>query len=641
MAGIFISYRREDTGEHWAHSVAKVLAEEFGGNNVFFDIASIAKGKDFRSEIEKCIKDADVVLVIIGPDFYALNRKTGKRRIDETDDPVRIEVKVALDEGKPTIPVLTDRMTLSADDFPEDIRSLAYRERVELRTGDDLNALVGFVAGYVRGGAAAYKLSTGKTILGSALDRRLVEIKARTALTEQLITMGWLLDDSYGEGALSHLEFPAFRFRFERENKLLVLEVASDVVARKKWKPVAVYPLSGFIFNGTGYITLPDNIRQAATNPTKILEQNGVMNRRRYRKILTERLPMPMPLRATQGRPLTHERVKAHDARHRITQHFKIEECRRITPQLGPVPAVIFHPHVNLLAVGTSAGQIQLLWDIDKPGLQSITLEGHDAPVRCMAFASDGRLASASDGMIKIWDVVQGAELQAFRRKGTLRRLLKRWEDSISSISWSPDGALLASSSWEKAVWIWNTRTQEPSHSIHHETAFLGTTVVAFHPDGKTLIASSLKSLVRYNISRGAPVEEWPHHGKVNALVFSPDGRTLAIAGSEGTISLYDSTNGHRIASLLGHEPAGAATVANDVTDVAFSPDGRWLASVALDNRLIIWNLRHRQISNVLRWESDLYIEPSGPKLTWSPDGQLIALPTKGGEVHILAVNEG
>jgi hypothetical protein len=643
MAGIFISYRREDTGESWAHSVAGVLAEEFGGHRVFFDIASIAKGKDFRTEIETYIKNADVVLVIIGPDFFAVNRANGERRIDETEDPVRMEIRTALIEGKPLIPVLTDRMALNPDDFPEDIRQLAYREKAELRTENDLNGLVGFVAGYVRGGSGAYQLSTGQTILRSKLDRHLVDIKARTAVTEQLIKMGWLLDDDrYGDGALGHPEFPGFRFRFERESKLLVLEATSDAAAKKrKWKPVAVFYLSGSILDGTGYITLPVQIRLAATNPKKVFLENGFMSRWRYRNVLKERLPLPLPSPAKQVRAATDQRIKAHDARHRASPHFTIEECQRISPQAGPVPAVAFHPQVNLLAVGTSTGEIQLLWGLAKTGLESITFEGHEAPVQCMAFASDGRLASgSSDGVIKIWDVAHANELHEFRRVGAFHRLFKRWEDSISSISWSPDGVLLASSSWEKAVWIWNTRSQERPKPIRHETAFMGSTIVAFHPDGETLIASGLKSLVRYDVSKGATAEEWPHDGKVNALVFSPDGGILAVAGGQGTIHLYDSTNGDRITALLGHEPASAASIANDVWGVAFSPDSRWLSSIANDNRVILWDLQNHQISNILSWESDLHLGPSGPQVVWSPDGKLMALPTKGGEVHILAIEE-
>src|SRR4051794_21843687 len=111
--GIFISYRRDDTpGE--AGRLAADLGRHFGDERVFLDVATIQPGADFRQAIEAAVRNAVVVVVVIGRDWLTIRDARGQRRLDNPDDVVRLEVAAALRHEKPLIPVVVRGATMPA-----------------------------------------------------------------------------------------------------------------------------------------------------------------------------------------------------------------------------------------------------------------------------------------------------------------------------------------------------------------------------------------------------------------------------------------------------------------------------------------------------------------------------------------------
>src|SRR3712207_204649 len=130
-AGIFISYRRQEANylAGWLHDC---LTDHFGEARVFLDIDWIRPGVDFMEVIRQGIASSGALLVIIGPHWLTGGPDgDGRRRLDETNDPVRVEIETALRHDLRIIPLLLDDTVMpEPGDLPVGLARLA-----------DLNAL--------------------------------------------------------------------------------------------------------------------------------------------------------------------------------------------------------------------------------------------------------------------------------------------------------------------------------------------------------------------------------------------------------------------------------------------------------------------------------------------------------------------
>ena len=128
MARIFISYRRQQTMVHatWIHDR---LAERFGAEAIFRDADSIEPGEIFEEVIRAKLESCDVMLVLIGPQWLDCRDADDRRRIDQSDDLVRIEVATAIARGIRVIPVLLgDTPMPRFNELPSDLSELANRD---------------------------------------------------------------------------------------------------------------------------------------------------------------------------------------------------------------------------------------------------------------------------------------------------------------------------------------------------------------------------------------------------------------------------------------------------------------------------------------------------------------------------------
>src|SRR5215207_7146283 len=107
MAGVFISYRREDAPGHAGRIFDRVRAR-FGADVVFMDVTAIDAGADFVDAIEKAVGTCDVLLAIIGPHWAAAAASAGGRRLENPNDFIRLEVAGALKRNVRVVPVLVD-----------------------------------------------------------------------------------------------------------------------------------------------------------------------------------------------------------------------------------------------------------------------------------------------------------------------------------------------------------------------------------------------------------------------------------------------------------------------------------------------------------------------------------------------------
>ena len=132
MAGIFISYRREDTAPYAGRLIDR-LAREFSDDQVFMDIDNIEPGDDFVQVIDERLATCNVVIALIGREWLRCKDRAGRRRVDNPDDFVRMELARALARKIRVIPVLVaDADMPASNDLPEDLKPLSNRHAIEL-----------------------------------------------------------------------------------------------------------------------------------------------------------------------------------------------------------------------------------------------------------------------------------------------------------------------------------------------------------------------------------------------------------------------------------------------------------------------------------------------------------------------------
>ncbi|MGH3843952.1 MAG: tetratricopeptide repeat protein [Pseudonocardiaceae bacterium] len=129
---VFLSYRREET-RHIAGRLADRLTERLGSTQVFMDVDTIEPGADFAAAIAREVASCDVLIALIGPTWSTIADRRGRRRLDDPDDFVLLEIRAALEREIRVIPVLVDGAVMpDRCDLPEGLQGLARRNAVRL-----------------------------------------------------------------------------------------------------------------------------------------------------------------------------------------------------------------------------------------------------------------------------------------------------------------------------------------------------------------------------------------------------------------------------------------------------------------------------------------------------------------------------
>ncbi|MBI2825522.1 MAG: protein kinase [Planctomycetia bacterium] len=291
-------------------------------------------------------------------------------------------------------------------------------------------------------------------------------------------------------------------------------------------------------------------------------------------------------------------------------------EARDLYRHEGSVYAVAVSPDGRWIATGGADRTIRL-WDATANQMAS-KYRGHTDDINDLAFSPDGRwLASTSnDRTVCVWTIGSSDGPRVF--SGFT-------EDWVFGVAFSPDGKRLAATGRDGGVWQWSTETwelawrdQKHAGAVHE---------VAFSPDGTVLVSAGEGGIVM-----GRDVETWKPTLKfdpkvadrppaVSALAFSPDGRLLATGSlADQMIRIWHAGSTDLLAKL--------PTSGGWVHAVAFSPDGRFLASAHHNGSIHLWDvasetvvqtlLRHRGTVRDLSFSSD-----GGALVTVGDDGEV------------------
>jgi WD40 repeat protein len=313
-----------------------------------------------------------------------------------------------------------------------------------------------------------------------------------------------------------------------------------------------------------------------------------------------------------------------------------------------PVISLAFSPDGAGLASGDSEDGTLLLWDLKSRKPRHV-LRGHFPDVLSMAYSPDGKLIATGDGysggstggldaQIRLWNVEDGKLVRQF--PGHL--------NSVQSLTFSPDGKMLASAGHDARAKLWDVATGKRLHQLRGADAQFQS--VAFSPNGNTVVvANTLGQLALWRVGSGRRIREFgtvdderrairqvailsdgktflsrefegngqggqdvrfwdiesgkelrsfgmntsnPHY---SCCAFSPDGKSLAIIPGDfrdPTIQLRDAATGKIVGRLKGHN--GGA-----VTALAFSPDSKILASGGRDATVLLWEVSRARLEHL------------------------------------------
>lgn len=137
MPKILISYRRSDSAA-MAGRISDRLIARYGPDSVFLDIDNIPFAIDFRDHVRETLKRSDVVLAVVGPRWRGVS--DGHVRLQDEDDPVRVEIELAIQAGIPIFPVLVDGAAMPhASELPDSLKRFAFINAAPVDTGRDFH----------------------------------------------------------------------------------------------------------------------------------------------------------------------------------------------------------------------------------------------------------------------------------------------------------------------------------------------------------------------------------------------------------------------------------------------------------------------------------------------------------------------
>ena len=252
--------------------------------------------------------------------------------------------------------------------------------------------------------------------------------------------------------------------------------------------------------------------------------------------------------------------------------------------------------------IATTAGWTTFIWDAVN-GVRLNELEGHFGHVTSVTWSPNGEnvITSSFDGTCRIWDAQNGIELLN----------LQGYTMVVNYAAFSPDGEYIVTANQDRTAQIWDAENGEEIRILRGHTRDVVS--AAWSPEGDQVITTSADGTARiWDANTGdEPIQLMGHTNSVNTAVWNPAGTLVGTGSSDRTVRIWDVQTGEQLILLEGHS--------GPIYSVDWSPDGLQLVTASGDRSVRLWDVNTGEEVGQIRGHDNTIWTAA-----WSPDGSQI-----------------